>query len=105
MLFADPNQNGAGITIEDNVLIGSGVHFYSINHTFSNVNIPIIDQGHDPSKEIIVESGSWIGANAIILPGVVIGRNSVIGAGSIVTKSIPSGVVAVGSPARIIKSI
>ena len=47
----------------------------------------------------------WIGAGAVILPGVTIGDNSVIGAGSVVTKDIPAGVVAVGNPCRVIRPI
>lgn len=105
MLFATPGDNGAGIIIEDDVLVGSGVHFYTGNHSFKNINIPIIDQGHNDSKEVVLKKGCWIGANAIILPGVTIGENSVIGAGSIVTKTIPAGVVAVGNPAKIISKI
>jgi acetyltransferase-like isoleucine patch superfamily enzyme len=105
MLFASPGDNGAGIIIEDDVLIGSGVHIYTGNHTFKNLNIPIIDQGHDESKGVELKKGCWIGANVIILAGVIIGENSVIGAGSIVTKSIPAGMVAAGNPAKIIKAI
>lgn len=103
MLFADTRVNGASITIEDDVLIGSGVHFYTGNHAFDNIEVPIIDQGHSESREVIVKKGSWIGANAIILPGVTIGENTVIGAGSVVTKSIPSKAVAAGNPAKVIK--
>jgi acetyltransferase-like isoleucine patch superfamily enzyme len=69
------------------------------------IGIPIINQGTYPPKAVILKRGCWIGANAIILPGVIIGENSVIGAGSIVTKSIPGGVVAAGNPAKIIKRI
>jgi acetyltransferase-like isoleucine patch superfamily enzyme len=105
MLFAEPKVNGVGITIEDEVLIGSGVHFYTSNHTFNIPNVLIIDQGHDDFKEIIVKKGSWIGANAIILPGVIIGNNSVVAAGSIVTKSVPDKVIVAGCPAKIIKKI
>jgi galactoside O-acetyltransferase len=47
----------------------------------------------------------WIGAGAIILPGVTIGDNSVIGAGSVVTKDIPANVVAVGNPCRVLREI
>ena len=47
----------------------------------------------------------WIGAGAVILPGVTIGDNSVIGAGSIVTKDIPANVVAVGNPCRVLREI
>lgn len=105
MLFADPAENGAGITIEDDVLIGSCVHFYVGNHNFENINISIIDQAHADSKPILLKKGCWIGAHVTILPGVVIGENSVIGAGSVVTKSVPNRVVAVGNPAKIIKNL
>ncbi len=105
MLFASPGDNGAGIIIEDDVLVGSGVHFYTGNHAFKNLNIPIIDQGHDESKEVELKKGCWIGANAILLAGVTIGENSVVAAGSVVTKSIPAGVIAAGVPAKIIKYI
>ncbi|MCG6282651.1 DapH/DapD/GlmU-related protein, partial [Vibrio diabolicus] len=47
----------------------------------------------------------WIGANSVVLPGVTIGENSVIGAGSVVTKDIPSNVVAVGNPCRVVREI
>lgn len=102
MLFAD---EFAKIIIKDNVMIGAGVHFYVNNHKFEDTNMPIIEQGYYPSEDIIIKEGAWIGANSIILPGVIIGENSVVGAGSIVTKSIPNRVVAVGNPARIIKKL
>ena len=47
----------------------------------------------------------WIGANAVVLPGVTIGDNSVIGAGSVVTKDIPANVIAVGNPCRVLREI
>lgn len=93
------------IAIENDVLIGSGVHIYVENHKFDLTNVSIIDQGHHQSSKVILKKGCWIGANTIILPGVTVGRNSVIGAGSIVTKSIPDYSVAVGNPARVIKKI
>lgn len=105
MLFADPREEGGNIIIEDDVLIGSCVHFYTGNHSFSRIDIPIIDQGHDPAENVIIKKGSWIGANAVVLPGVTIGENSVVAAGSIVTKSVPPFVVVAGVPAKIIKNI
>ena len=54
---------------------------------------------------ITIGNNVWIGGNATILPGVNIGDNSVIGAGSVVTKDIPSNVLAVGNPCRIIKKL
>lgn len=54
----------------------------------------------DFGSAITIEDDVWIGANTIILPGVTIGRGSVIAAGSIVSKSIPANVIAIGAPAR-----
>jgi acetyltransferase-like isoleucine patch superfamily enzyme len=105
MLHAETATLTDSIIIEDDVMIGSGVHIYVENHCFDNLNIPIIDQGHSQARQVILRKGCWIGANAIILPGVTIGENVVVGAGSIVTKSIPSKAVAVGSPAKVIKKI
>ncbi|ACF42860.1 acyltransferase [Pelodictyon phaeoclathratiforme] len=107
-LFADPTVGGGGIIIEDKVLIGCGVHFYTNNHKFSDVNKPIFDQGYpesNTSNSIILRSGCWIGAGVIILPNVVIGENAVVGAGSVVTKSIPPRVVVGGNPAKILKNL
>ena len=103
-LFSDPRPEGKGIVIEDDVLIGSGVHIYTGNHRFADPLLPIILQGHSPGKEVRLRKGAWIGASVIILPGVEIGENAVVGAGSVVTKSIPPRSVAVGNPARVIKS-
>lgn len=106
MLFGETLMGmECSILIEDDVMMGSGVHIYVNNHKFDDPNIPIINQGYYPDEQVVLKKGCWIGANAIILPGVTIGENSVIGAGSIVTKSIPDRVVAVGSPARVVKSI
>lgn len=105
MLFADPREQGAGIILEDDVMLGSGVHIYVGNHRFDDPSRPIIEQGHYPSEPVVLKRGCWIGAKSIILPGVTIGENSVIGAGSIVTKSLPDKVLAVGNPARVIRRI
>lgn len=105
MLFGDPRNIGGNIIIEDDVLIGSCVHMYTSNHSFDRLDMPIIDQGHQDSENIIIKYGCWIAANVTILKGVTIGENSVIAAGSVVTKSIPPGVVAAGIPARVIKKI
>jgi acetyltransferase-like isoleucine patch superfamily enzyme len=102
MLFADPE---ASIEIEDDVILGSGVHIYVSNHRSDNPDIPIIDQGFCDYEKVVLHRGCWIGANSIILPGVKIGENSVIAAGSVVTKSIPPQVIAAGNPARVIKKI
>lgn len=105
MLHGETASLDQSIIIENDVMLGSGVHVYVENHCFDNLNIPIIDQGHYQAKEVVLKKGCWVGANVILLPGVIIGENSVVGAGSIVTKSVPAGVVVAGNPARIIKEI
>jgi len=104
-LFAESDNLSTSITIEDDVMLGSGIHFYINNHKFETSKIPIIDQGHYSGKPIILRKGCWIGANTVLLPGVEIGSNTVVGAGSIVTKSFQKGVVIAGSPAKIIKNL
>lgn len=99
-LMADKNGE---IRIEDDVLIGSGVHIYVSNHRFDNSEIPIFYQGHTQSKSVCLKRGCWIGANVVILPGITIGENAVVGAGSIVTKNIPSRSIVAGNPAKVIK--
>ena len=103
MLFADPRPDGAGIVIEDDVMMGSGVHIYVANHRFDDPMLPIIDQGHYPSRSVRLERGCWLGALTVVLPGVTVGRNAVVGAGSVVTKDVPAGAVFAGVPARQVK--
>ncbi len=104
MLFADSRVfSEGGISIKDNVMIGSGVHIYVSNHRHDIKGLNVIDQGSFDPKSVVLEEGCWIGANAIILPGVKVGERSVVGAGSVVTKNVPPDTVFAGNPARIIK--
>jgi acetyltransferase-like isoleucine patch superfamily enzyme len=106
MLFASPQSDTSiQISIEENAMLGSGVHIYVSNHAFNDVSRPIIQQGHQDIRSVTIGKGAWIGANAIILPGVTIGENSIIGAGSVVTKSVPNRVVAAGNPCKVIKEL
>ena len=105
MLFAGYPEGPGKITIEDDVMLGSGVHIYVGNHRYDEKSKPIIDQGHYSAEPVTLKKGSWIGAKSIILPGVTIGENAVIGAGSGVTKSIPSYSLAGGNPAKVIRDI
>ena len=54
---------------------------------------------------VVIKRGAWIAVNSVILPGVTIGENSIVAAGSVVTKDVPSNVMAGGIPAKIIKEI
>lgn len=105
LLHADAREGGAEITIEDDAMLGPGVQIYVSNHRFDDPDTPIIDQGHYQSMPVFLKKGCWVGANAVILPGVTIGENSVVGAGSVVTKSIPDRVLAVGNPAKVVRKI
>jgi len=80
----------AGVTIEDDVIIGPGVHF---THEFPPV--PRADWA-----PIVVKQGAMIGTKAIIMPGVTVGEKAIVGAGAVVTKNVPPGEVWVGNPAR-----
>jgi len=105
MFFGESDTLATSISIEDDVMMGCGVHIYINNHKFDRTDIPLIDQGYYPDKPVVLSKGCWIGANSILLSGVEIGENTVIGAGSIVTKSFPNSVIAAGNPAKIIKKI
>lgn len=106
MIFADPSNGSAGsVYIEDNVMLGSGVHIYVSNHKYDMPGVDIINQGHSPAKSVTLRKGCWVGANSIILPGVTIGVNSVVAAGSIVTKNVDDFTVVAGNPAKKIKDI
>jgi acetyltransferase-like isoleucine patch superfamily enzyme len=101
MLFADPREGAGHIVIEDDALLGSAIHIYTSNHAFSNPGQLIIAQGHCRAEDVVIRRGAWVGAGAIILPGVTIGENAVVGAGSVVTRSVPDFCLAMGNPARV----
>jgi maltose O-acetyltransferase len=61
--------------------------------------------GLEAAKPITIEDNVWLGGGAIVLAGVTIGRDTVVGAGAVVTKDLPPGVVAVGNPARVIRTV
>lgn len=106
MFFAVPDESdNIYITIGDNVLIGAGVHVYVSNHAFEDTSKPIYQQGHSQIKPVTLHDECWVGANAIILPGVTVGKHAVVGAGSVVTSNVPDYTVVAGNPARIIKNL
>ena len=90
------------VAIGDDVRLAQNVVVTGLNHNYQDVSKPISDQGVI-TEQVYVGDETWIGANAVILPGVFIGKHCIIAAGSVVTKNIPSNSVAAGNPARIIK--
>lgn len=94
-----------GLTIGNHVLIGPDVFIGSSNHVVSpKDNAPRLFLGHIP-EPVSIGHNVWLGAHAVICPGVRIGDQSVIAAGSIVTKDVPEAVMVAGSPARVIKTL
>jgi acetyltransferase-like isoleucine patch superfamily enzyme len=93
---------GGGIRIGRDVTLGAYVQVLAENHEFGDAARPVNEQGV-ARKGIAIDDGCWLGNSVIVLDGVHIGRNAVVGAGSIVTKSLPDGAVAVGSPAQVVR--
>lgn len=81
-----------GVTIEDNVFIGPNV-------TFTNDKYPKA-HGNWQLLSTVVKNGASIGANSVIIPGIIIGENALVGAGSVVTKNIAANEIVAGNPAQ-----
>ena len=92
----------AKVKFGDNVLIGPNCGFYTAEHPLDSETR---NKGLEYAKPITIGNNVWIGGGVNVLSGVTIGNNVVIGAGSVVTKSIPDNVIAVGNPAKIRKTI
>ena len=86
------------VTIDDGAMLGPEVGLFTVNHEPKNIRV--IKTG-----EIHIKKNAWIGARVNILPGVTIGENAIVGTGSVVTHDVPDNSVAVGNPARVIKTI
>lgn len=86
------------VTIDDGVMMGPEVALLTVNHEPKNIRVV-------KAAEIHIKKNAWIGARAIILPGVKIGENAIVGSGAVVTKDVPDKTVVVGSPARVIRAL
>lgn len=92
----------AKVKIGNNVFFGPRVGVYTAGHPIDpDVRNTLLEFG----KEITIGNDVWIGANAVINPGVTIGNNVIIGSGSVVTKDIPDNVIAVGNPCKVLRAI
>ena len=92
----------AKVTFGDNVFIGPNCSFYTAGHP---LDVERRNAGLEYSWPIKVGNNVWFGGGVTVVPGVTIGDDVVIGAGSVVTHDIPSGVLAAGNPAKIIKNL
>jgi acetyltransferase-like isoleucine patch superfamily enzyme len=92
------------VSIGSHVNLAQGITVTALNHNFCEPNKRIDEQGVS-TQEIVINDDVWIGANAVILPGVTIGSHCVVAAGAVVTKDIPDGCIVAGVPAKIIKQL
>jgi maltose O-acetyltransferase len=106
------SNSGVGIGAElhgplhvgDYVMISPQVIVHTRNHSARSTSAPITTQGYEDSRPVVIDDDVWIGVRAILLPGITIGRGSIIGAGAVVSKDVPEYSVAVGNPARVVRS-
>ena len=90
------------VHIGNDVILAQNVTVTGLNHNYQDVDVPINHQGISTNC-VHIDNDVWIGANAVILPGVSVGKHSVVAAGSIVTRSVPPFSVCAGNPARVVK--
>ncbi len=107
---------GKNIYANFNLTLVDDTHIYVGDYTMFGPNVTVATAGHPILPElrqkgyqynapVHIGKNCWIGAGAVIVPGITIGDNVVIGAGSIVTKNIPSNTVAVGNPCRVLREV
>lgn len=107
---------GKNIYANFNLTCVDDTHIYVGDYTMFGPNVTIATAGHPILPElrekgyqynmpVRIGKNCWIGAGAVILPGVTLGDDVVVGAGSVVTKDLPSGVVAVGDPCRVLREV
>lgn len=94
--------DGAKVTFGDNVFVAPNCVFSTAGHA---IDAEQRAKGLEIALPISVGNNVWIGANVSVLPGVTIGDNTIIGAGSVVNKDIPSNVIAVGNPCKVIRNV
>ena len=92
------------VTIGHHVNLAQGITVTALNHNFADSDKRIDEQGVS-TNPVVIEDDIWIGANAVVLPGVTIGHHSVVAAGAVVTKNVPPHSLVAGVPAKIIKQI
>lgn len=94
--------DAAKVVFGDNVFLGPNCSFYTPQHP---LDAETRNKGLEYAFPITVGNNVWFGGDVKVMPGVTVGDNTVIGAGSVITKNIPSGVIAAGNPCRVIREI
>lgn len=94
--------DAAPITVGEDVQIGPNVQLLTPAHELDTERRRA---GWEKALPITIGDNVWLGGGVIVCPGVTIGENTVVGAGSVVTRDLPAGVLAVGNPARVIRTL
>ena len=92
------------VKIGNHVNLAQGITVTALNHNFNDAEKRIDEQGVS-TNPVTIEDDVWVGANAVILPGVTIGNHCVVAAGAVVTKEVPPHSLVAGVPAKVIKNI
>jgi acetyltransferase-like isoleucine patch superfamily enzyme len=102
---------GCMVAAVERVEIGSHCMFANhcfvadAEHRYDRDDVPVTWQGMEPKGPVRIGDSCWFGTNVVVTGGVTIGARTVVGANSVVTTDLPSGVVAVGAPARVVREI
>jgi acetyltransferase-like isoleucine patch superfamily enzyme len=91
------------IVISDHCVLSDNIFISDTSHGLTPTAGPILGQALTPARPIVIESGTFIGRNSFIAPGVILGKHSVVGAYSVVTRSVPAKTMVAGNPAKVVK--
>lgn len=89
--------------IRENVMMGPNCYILASNHSFSRIDIPMINQGFTEKKQTVIDDDVWIGRDVLMTPERIINKESIIGAGCVLTKDFPEYSVVGGNPSRLIR--
>jgi acetyltransferase-like isoleucine patch superfamily enzyme len=92
------------VTLGRSVLLARNAYISDHMHAFEQLDLPVMAQGITKIGAVTIDDGAWLGENVVIGPGVRVGRGSVVGANSVVLSDVPDYSVAVGAPARVVRS-
>ena len=95
-------QDTGPITLGDAVMLGPNVQLLTASHPLDPARRRA---GWQRAAPIVIGDNAWLGGGVVVLPGVTIGADAVVGAGSVVTRDVPPGVLALGSPARVVREL
>jgi acetyltransferase-like isoleucine patch superfamily enzyme len=98
-------SSAISVCVGANVLMARNVYIADHSHGFERRDQPVLDQGISRVSPVEIGDGSWLGQNVFVGPGVRIGPGAVIGANSVVLADVPAHTIAVGAPARSIRSV